>query len=54
MDPEKPEADAAEQAREEHAPTDGEEIPQGVPDDVDPADLAEQARTVPGEDDDDY
>lgn len=53
MHPETPDADAAEQAREEQPMVD-EDTPGTVPDDVDAADLADQAKIIPAEDDYDY
>ncbi|WP_190815302.1 hypothetical protein [Saccharopolyspora pogona] len=51
MDPETPEADAAEQARQaEEVPDEEEPEPIEVPLDADPADLADQHRPVPVDD----
>ncbi|MHA6799265.1 hypothetical protein [Bounagaea algeriensis] len=54
MNPETPEADAAEQAREEQLFFNDEETPGSVPEGVDAADMADQERTIPAEDDYDY
>ncbi|QUH02711.1 hypothetical protein HUO13_19590 [Saccharopolyspora erythraea] len=53
MDPETPEADAAEQARETIVPAEDEEteLAGELSPEVDPADLAEQNRPVPADDD---
>ncbi|GAA2792042.1 hypothetical protein [Saccharopolyspora taberi] len=48
MDPETPEADAVEQAREAEEPLDeNDQLPTDLPAEANPADLAEQHRTVP-------
>lgn len=52
MNPETPEADAVEQLRRaENLPEEDEAVPTEVPLDADPADVSEQYRTVPVEDD---
>lgn len=52
MTPEKPEADAVEQDREDEPRTDApEDSAQQIRHDVDPADLAEQERVVPDDED---
>ncbi|TWF96195.1 hypothetical protein [Saccharopolyspora dendranthemae] len=52
MNPETPEADAAEQLRRaEDLPEDDEAGPTETPFDADPADVSEQYRAVPVEDD---
>ena len=50
MNPETPEADAVEQARQE-VPEEETPIPPEVPFDADPADLVDQYREIPTDDD---
>lgn len=52
MNPETPEADAVEQSRRaEDLPEEDEVVPAEVPLDADPADVSEQYRTVPVDED---
>lgn len=52
---EKPDADAAEQETEAVPDAGDQDLEQpGVPLEADPADAAEQAREVPGDEDEDY
>ncbi|WP_199740268.1 hypothetical protein [Saccharopolyspora rhizosphaerae] len=52
MNPETPEADAFEQSlRAEDLPDEDDAVPTDVPIDADPADVSDQYRTVPVEDD---